>query len=289
MGLRTLYAAGFDPNGMGSFFARLQANNRFYESAAPAYLSTHPLTVERMADVENRTQQLPTRMHRDSDDFLLVQQRLRVLQETRYDGWREVEKNLLRELNETSGKERAARWYGLSVVYQELKDPAKALSYAKRAAEVFPKNATVERNLLRTSFEATSSKKEKEAVLARAKKAMERYPLSPMMSSNYLDMLYELGRHEEIVRFLRSGSSAISENNPDYHALLARSYEALGKRSLQFQHTGEMYALLGATEAAVYQYDLAQRASDGDFYTMSEIDARLRELREELKYEKERR
>ena len=289
VGLRTLYAAGFDPNGMGSFFARLQANNRFYESAAPAYLSTHPLTVERMADVENRTQQLPTRMHRDSDDFLLVQQRLRVLQETRYDGWREVEKNLLRELNETSGKERAARWYGLSVVYQELKDPAKALSYAKRAAEVFPKNATVERNLLRTSFEATSSKKEKEAVLARAKKAMERYPLSPMMSSNYLDMLYELGRHEEIVRFLRSGSSAISENNPDYHALLARSYEALGKRSLQFQHTGEMYALLGATEAAVYQYDLAQRASDGDFYTMSEIDARLRELREELKYEKERR
>ena len=126
-------------------------------------------------------------------------------------------------------------------------------------------------------------------MLARAKKAMERYPLSPTMSANYLDMLYELGRHEEIVRFLRSGSSAISENNPDYHALLARSYEALGKRSLQFQHTGEMYALLGATEAAVYQYDLAQRASDGDFYTMSEIDARLRELREELKYEKERR
>ena len=82
---------------------------------------------------------------------------------------------------------------------------------------------------------------------------------------------------------------AISENNPDYHALLARSYEALGKRSLQFQHTGEMSALLGAIEAAVYQYDLAQRASDGDFYTMSEIDARLRELREELKYEKERR
>ena len=68
-----------------------------------------------------------------------------------------------------------------------------------------------------------------------------------MLSSNYLDMLYETGRHEEIVRFLRSGSSAISENNPDYHALLARSYEALGKRSLQFQHTGEMYALLGAT------------------------------------------
>ena len=98
------------------------------------------------------------------------------------------------------------------------------------------------------------------------------------MQSNVIDLLYALGRHEEIIRTLRSGS-ALSDADPDYHALLARSYEALGKRSLQYQHTGEMYALLGATEAAVYQYSLAQKANDGDFYTMSEIDARLRELR----------
>lgn len=288
IGLQTLYAAGFDPNGMGNFFARLQANNRFYESAAPAYLSTHPLTVERMADVENRTQQLPTRMRRDSDDFLLVQQRMRVLQETRYDGWKQVERELLREVKETTGKERAARWYGLSVVYNELKNRKEALAYARRASEAFPKNAITERNLLRTSFLAAQSAKEKEAVLERARKALDRYPLSSMMSTNYLDMLYSLGRHQDLINFLRSGSSALSENNPDYHGLLARSYEALGKRSLQYQHTGEMYALLGATEAAVYQYNLAQKANDGDFYTMSEIDARLRTLREDLRYEKEK-
>ena len=47
-----------------------------------------------------------------------------------------------------------------------------------------------------------------------------------------------------------------------------------------------MYALLGATEAAVYQYGMAQKAADGDFYTMSEIDARLRELRQQMIQEK---
>ena len=51
-------------------------------------------------------------------------------------------------------------------------------------------------------------------------------------------------------------------------------------------HTGEMYAQLGATEAAVYQYSLAQKANDGDFYTMSEIDARLRDLRRQYDDEK---
>ena len=33
---------------------------------------------------------------------------------------------------------------------------------------------------------------------------------------------------------------------------------------------------------------LGQKAADGDFYTMSQIDARLRELREQLLIEKER-
>ena len=51
-------------------------------------------------------------------------------------------------------------------------------------------------------------------------------------------------------------------------------------------HTGEMYAQLDATEAAVYQYSLAQKANDGDFYTMSEIDARLRDLRRQYDDEK---
>ena len=84
---------------------------------------------------------------------------------------------------------------------------------------------------------------------------------------------------QELIRFLRNGT-ALPDTDPDYHAILARSYEKLGKKSLQYQHTGEMYALLGADEAAVYQYSLAQKANDGDFYTMSVIDARLRELRE---------
>ena len=52
VGLNSLANAGFDPKGMENFFARLQQNNRYYESASPAYLSTHPLTVERISGVK---------------------------------------------------------------------------------------------------------------------------------------------------------------------------------------------------------------------------------------------
>ena len=103
VGLQTLYNAGFDPKGMESFFERLHSSNRFYESAAPAYLSTHPLTVERMADMENRTRSIPPRLHRDSLDFKLIQARLEVLQETRHDGWYKVRKEFQRRLKTSSG------------------------------------------------------------------------------------------------------------------------------------------------------------------------------------------
>ncbi|MGH8732560.1 MAG: M48 family peptidase, partial [Burkholderiales bacterium] len=61
--------------------------------------------------------------------------------------------------------------------------------------------------------------------------------------------------------------------------LQARSYAALGKRLLQHQAQGEFYALQGFLPAAIEQLQLARSAGDGDFYQLSVVDARLKELR----------
>lgn len=285
MGIATLYNAGFDPRGMEEFFSRLQSNNRYYRSAAPAYLSTHPLTVERMADMENRTRQLPARIHSDSPDFDLIQVRARVLQETTWDGWSRVKKDFERDLASVRGARACTLQYGISVAEGEMKRPEAAYAAAKASVRCGIRSAVLERNLNRTRFDAAKSRADKLAALADAKASLSRYPLSAMMAESYVDMLYELGRHEELIAYLRSGV-ALTDASSDYHALLARSYEALGRRSLQYMHTGEMYARIGATEAAIYQYGLAQKANDGDYYVMSEIDARLRDLRRQFEDEK---
>jgi predicted Zn-dependent protease len=54
IGIQTLERAGFDVRGMASFFERMQKFGRLYENNAPGYLRTHPLTVERISDMENR-------------------------------------------------------------------------------------------------------------------------------------------------------------------------------------------------------------------------------------------
>ncbi|SCY16847.1 Putative Zn-dependent protease, contains TPR repeats [Nitrosospira sp. Nl5] len=77
IGLSILMSAGLDPHGMSTFFERLQRAGRFRENGAPSYLRTHPITYERIADIESRIHDIPYRQIPDSLDFQLVRAKLR--------------------------------------------------------------------------------------------------------------------------------------------------------------------------------------------------------------------
>ena len=61
VGYQTMEKSGFDVRGMGAFFERLQKAGRLYESNAPVYMRSHPMTVERISDMQNRAQGAPYR------------------------------------------------------------------------------------------------------------------------------------------------------------------------------------------------------------------------------------
>jgi len=84
VGFQTLTAAGFDPNGMVDFFARLERASRLYDAGNYAFLRTHPLTLERITDIEARVRGLAP-MHApplDSAEFWLARARARVAEDT---------------------------------------------------------------------------------------------------------------------------------------------------------------------------------------------------------------
>ena len=57
VGVTILDRAGYDPRGMVTFFERMQRANRLNEfKGAPSYLRTHPLTIERIADMQDRVE-----------------------------------------------------------------------------------------------------------------------------------------------------------------------------------------------------------------------------------------
>ena len=282
VGLTSLTRAGFDPKGMENFFMRLQQNNRYYETASPAYISTHPLTVERISDMENRTRRLGKHHHEDSLDFALIQQRMRVLQELQHDDWLRVRRDMRNELAKAkTTREKIALNYGLSVVSKKLSERADAKNYANVAVNLQGgKNAILLKNQSEMLFIYGNSS-EKQRALRMAKNLADNNPTSEMAVKLYAGELYDLKRYNDVLRFMRS-QQALSRNNPSYCAITARCYRALNQMSAHHQAVGDMYLAQGDKRAAEYQYRLAQQANDGDYYVMSQVDAKLRQTRADI-------
>lgn len=281
VGLNSLANAGFDPKGMENFFARLQQNNRYYESASPAYLSTHPLTVERISDMENRTQQLGKRRHNDSIDFLLIQQRMRVLQERTFNDRTRVAKEIKDDLAKAqTPRQKLAYTYGLSVASRML-GRGKEAKYFANEAVLLGKNHPI---LLKNQSECLflyGTNKEKQQALKIAQQLVDSYPLSEMAVKLYANELYEAKRFNDVLKFMRS-QQAVSRQSEAYNAITARCYKQLNQISAHHQAVGDMYLARGDKRAAEYQFNLAQQANDGDYYLMSQVDAKLRQTRKEI-------
>ncbi len=285
IGFQSLVRAGYDPNGMARFFKRLLQRTGPYEANASAYLSDHPLTVSRIADMEDRARalQMPFRQ-RDNFDFELMQARALALLADGTDERTDARKRFEAALAKSSAQDAAPLHYGLSLTLASLGDGKGALEEAEKAARsAGRKSLVLELNLAEARYLASE---DKDPALKELEALSERNPLSAMVAKAYIRDLYLLNRHSEIIRFLKK-QEAISQENPDYYRYLARSHEALGHQSEAFQATGRMYRLLGDWKLAAYQFKHAQNAADGDFFTMSEIDADLREAEERMK-EKEK-
>jgi predicted Zn-dependent protease len=283
VGFNTLLNAGFDPAGMASFFTRLQQGTRVYESAAPEYLRTHPLTVERLSDIQNRAREVQVRPRPDSLDFQLVRARLRVLQDESNQGLRDSSLHFRSQLESGSTSSVAASYYGMALASMQLGDHAAAVDAAQKARRSSQApSPMLDKLVAQTQFAAARTDAQRAEAVKLAREAATRYPLSRLTTINYVELLQKSEQHEQAVAFLRDQLS-LSRSDPRLYELLARSYERLGRRTLQHQATAEFYLLLGAGPAAIDQLERARRAADGDFYTMSEVDARLRQLNQQLR------
>src|SRR5690606_36936393 len=143
LGYQILRAAEFDVHAMPSFFERLQRSTRLYENNAPGYLRTHPLTTERIADMQHRTrEERPARMQPDSRTFQIVRAKLRAEQGDASDAaafFREA-------LADRRYADRGAARYGYVVALLRMGDVATARAQwleLRKAADSHPMYETV--------------------------------------------------------------------------------------------------------------------------------------------------
>ncbi len=114
--------------------------------------------------------------------------------------------------------------------------------------------------------------------LAVAREALKRYPNYRPLQYASIKTLQVLGMHNEALAQLADLIKLFAKD-AKFYRMQAESYAAIGKRLLQHQAQAESYFLQGAFPAGIEQLQLAQKAGDGDFYQLSAVEARLREIR----------
>jgi len=283
VGLQFLGDGGFDVNGMVDFFGRMQQASRFYESAAPVYLRTHPLTTERIGDIRNRIRDARYRQRADSPDFQLIRARMRVLQDDSGQGLREARQFFEDQIrNGQSALQPGAR-YGLALALARLRDLAGARRELGLAQSLARARSPV---LEKFSIELAGLTGDKAGAVELARAARTQFPQSRMIAVAYAETLQQAERHDEALAFLRDQAS-LYRGEAKLQDLLARSYAARGNEVLSHKALAESYFLRGNLRAALNQLQLARRGGSSDFYELSQIDARTRQI-QSLILERER-
>ncbi len=270
IGVQLLDKAGFDTRAMPVFFERLQRATRVYDSNAPSYARTHPVTYERIADVQNRVESLPYRQVPDSLDFLLLRTKLQARQMRA----QEAVGLFDAQLKEKRYGSEAATRYGLVFALLQAKSVGRAMQELPQLLSAAKHHAIAD-TLGGQVISATGDTK---AALQFYEEAYGRHAKHRALVVDYARLLLNQKRPKEALR-LATDLLSTGINDARLYELQAESYAALGKRLQQHRAQAEAYLLRGSLPAAIEQLQIGLRAADGDYYELSSAESRVRELK----------
>lgn len=281
VGLQILTEGGFDTSGMVAFFGRLQNASRTLNDSVPPYLLTHPLTSERIADIEARIRDRRYFQRRDNPDFQLIRARVRVLQGKSNQDLLDAQVFFQNQLAQNSIALNSASKYGMALVAlrQNRLEAARILLKEARAASPQSADSAL---FAGTGIDIELAAKQPERAVALADAARKAFPVSRAISRQYASSLIAARRYGDAVAELRD-QAQLYRSDDQVQKLLAQAYDGQGRRALQHLALAESYALSGALPAALSQLTIARRSPDATFYDQSQIDAREREWKAQYK------
>lgn len=275
VGIEILAGSGLDPQAMPAFFERLQTWGRLNETNLPEFLQTHPVTTNRIADSRDRAQRYPYRQVPDTIEFYRVRAKLRA--QAPSDPNRIVSSF---KDNLVHGKYRnlEAERYGYAWALLRVSGYDAAREQATILIKDHPN--TVFYWILQSEVEMQA--RQYEAALQRYAEAEKRFPRNQILARYYAAALLKAGHAQPALRLVEK---AMGTNNTDDPLLLKMLATAAGETGDLFQAHRALAAYYyesGNPGAAIQQLQIARRYAGDSFYLQAGVDARIKEIEQEL-------
>ena len=274
VGIRALADAGFDPHGMAAFFEKLQKNAKLYGTRPPEFLSTHPVTTDRIAEATARAESYPAVEQHDDSDFLLMRAKLRVAS---YDNPRQVLLDIQRYHGKQGGDSEAERYeYALLLAVDKQYDQATRIMRDLHHAD--PDRLTYRLALGGILQQAGKLK----SALNLYRDSLSLYPGETIIVIPYANALMSAGENQQAFTLL-ADLTRTSTSDPAIHKLLAQAAGKTGRTLETHMAMADYYYLNGYTKQAVEQLQLARKSPRLSDYQVARIQARLTTLEKQLK------
>ena len=278
IGIQTLSQAGYDPRGMGEFFEKMNRITRSMGEGPPEYLRTHPVTISRIAEADNRAQNMPIPESSSGKDFYLIQARLRAMAEEYPDTALKFFKHR-RDRIDIGPAEQDALDYGTAIALQRkgkldeardtllsLMDRDQHLAYEIQLADLDLEDGRVEDSMERLG------------------ELYHNFPGNHAISMEYSQALLhdsDKARADTASVILRQ-QLLNHPDDPSLYALYARASNTAGDTVRAKEAIAESYYLRGGLHEAVIQLKEVSRRDDLDYYERARISARLDQYQIEL-------
>ncbi|TXI09745.1 MAG: M48 family peptidase [Polynucleobacter sp.] len=291
VGFQILQAGGFDVQGMPDFFQRMQRANSIMESGVPGYVRSHPLTTDRIADMQDRVRGLPHKKVHSSIEFYLLKARARLIQTSSSSNYPELKQYFESLARRTELHKQLEGHYGLTLLSLKQNRLVDAENYFQKTKttlqSLVSQTSPIQKLSLAvetTGIDILVAKGQHETALKQLAQVKSVYPRSKALNVATIQAQLKLHQYDQAITWLKSQS----KSRPDetlWWSLLAQAYSLTGKRSLHHAAIAEKYVTEGAWVGAIEQMKLAKLAGDADFYQASEIDARARQIQEAYRQE----
>jgi predicted Zn-dependent protease len=275
VGIRTLAAAGYDPQGMADFFSKMGQTNRANGEGPPEFLRTHPVSVNRIAEAESRIQNLPPVEAAEGRQFYIVQARLRALLEK--DPNKAI-KHFKTELEKPlTDARKNGNLYGLAIARQRNAEYDKAGAILSDLLEKEPSRLAFQLQMADLHLK----RGQHEQAISALSDLYQSFPGNKAIALEYGRALLDQNKPElaETASVVLRQQLVKGENDPALYALYAQAANIAGDEVRSTEAIAESYYQRGGTEEAITQLEQLTRQSDLDYYQRARISARLMELR----------
>jgi predicted Zn-dependent protease len=244
VGIQILADAGFDPEGMVSFFEKMQRESRYAESRRFEFLSTHPLSTSRITEARIRAKRAEVAQVPESRLYPLMMARLRAL------GADEPRTAL--DAEEKRKVQDDATRYARALLLGRLDRHADAIVLL---TALVAKDQTLVAYHLALAEALAAAERHDEANAA-YQRAQRLFPTSVALTLSHAEWLIQRGRpaqaHEEVIDLLTRVPS-----EPRHYLLLARAAAEAGSTADSRYYNAERFLLEGDLLAAMDQLKLA--------------------------------